>query len=1078
MASLSSKDQLNSGQPESFSEVFDVEDKSLLTLPFIPSDDEVVLEIGIEEITSSSSPIISITSEERSNIENINNDLEAPIIDDRNMQNLIKPFAKGSQSSDLKSCVSMDTSSSSFSSSMDSHIHSYNNLTKRTVPDITSHQIPSYQSINDFEDIEEHSTTLPSKSASIFGRIFPNTINTSIRNENNVNYEHQHSTEMTPMLSSSSQSHSHNLPPIENEMSTVEVYDNSSSSSRPLMSYSKPTSNHLLRPSSSPTICIKYSFILKTIALVCVVMVINYITYLTLKHQMDNNSNRIFSLTDRIESIKNDLTDLRTKSAMKFESLKNDLIALDTREDSLDSFTHTQFSTLSDNFSALNEQQTAVHSEVSVIGNQINEHDKLLAKLSNRTSNAEVLDKLKETKLTVFSELDHTKLLVADALDKSNRNVSKGLQQTHTELNSTVSYMKNVIAAATVEIFSIQSEVNGHLSDIEKNLKTTVADLNLAVDSAKETISTQVLGVKEEIQQYVAVTNKQFAAENDFVIHQLSGIFMLLGCLITFWQITSHLKHYSKPDVQDRLIVVLGMVPVYSLTSWLALVFPSYEHGLGAFRECYEAYVIRMFSGLLKAALEDGRGPMELTRLLTKQVEEEWRHRDLAQHEQAYEHEHTLLTGTSGGTSAVSTVEDHHEHLQPPLSCFFCYDRTDPISVANMWLRQCDIMTIQYVFIKAICAIIPFVVTVIGLDYDIPLVHGYYVNWKALKIWIILLQNIAVAIAIWGLLTFYHGTLKDLAWCKPWPKFLCIKLVVFMTFWQEIFLQILSFLGQLDDKQAAQCQKVLICFEMLLASIAHHYIFPYQEWQGGYKKERQEEEQLRLALQQRDTLALRRFATEIYSMFTPMPRPQNQNQNQIHNKGQIQSTSELVVIPTAESSGHAHIHGDIDGGDDRGCNNAETSFAINVRAEVDESKRNEDSKVNDKGLDKGGNEEEEEEEVELCSPVVVDSQNNNRYFNFEFSKASVSDPSSYQQIPSEDGDNNYDNDEKVDEVLKQERSYPREIISVQESHLHDLHEIQLYGGTNDIESKTDGADDSNANSNNIFIHGVGDIKKS
>ena len=34
-----------------------------------------------------------------------------------------------------------------------------------------------------------------------------------------------------------------------------------------------------------------------------------------------------------------------------------------------------------------------------------------------------------------------------------------------------------------------------------------------------------------------------------------------------------------------------------------------------------------------------------------------------------------------------------------------------------------------------------------------------------------------------GLLSFYHGTEKDLAWCNPWPKFLCIKGVVFATFW-------------------------------------------------------------------------------------------------------------------------------------------------------------------------------------------------------------------------------------------------------------------------------------------------------
>ena len=34
--------------------------------------------------------------------------------------------------------------------------------------------------------------------------------------------------------------------------------------------------------------------------------------------------------------------------------------------------------------------------------------------------------------------------------------------------------------------------------------------------------------------------------------------------------------------------------------------------------------------------------------------------------------------------------------------------------------------------------------------------------------------------------------IADLAWCDPWPKFLCIKGVVFMTFWQYVVLQMMS----------------------------------------------------------------------------------------------------------------------------------------------------------------------------------------------------------------------------------------------------------------------------------------------
>jgi hypothetical protein len=55
-------------------------------------------------------------------------------------------------------------------------------------------------------------------------------------------------------------------------------------------------------------------------------------------------------------------------------------------------------------------------------------------------------------------------------------------------------------------------------------------------------------------------------------------------------------------------MAVLWMVPIYSITSWLSLVWPSLEAFLGAVRDCYEAYAVYTFIALLIAILEDGRG--------------------------------------------------------------------------------------------------------------------------------------------------------------------------------------------------------------------------------------------------------------------------------------------------------------------------------------------------------------------------------------------------------------------------------------------------------------------------------------
>ena len=87
-------------------------------------------------------------------------------------------------------------------------------------------------------------------------------------------------------------------------------------------------------------------------------------------------------------------------------------------------------------------------------------------------------------------------------------------------------------------------------------------------------------------------------------------------------------------------------------------------------------------------------------------------------------------------------------------------------------------------------------------------------------------------------------------------------------------------LGLINDRASLQIQCLLICIEMLLASIAHFYIFPYNEWyrlpilryslftkvfrnrQDDYKREREK------GILLRDTLALRDFLTDMRLMVT------------------------------------------------------------------------------------------------------------------------------------------------------------------------------------------------------------------
>jgi hypothetical protein len=69
------------------------------------------------------------------------------------------------------------------------------------------------------------------------------------------------------------------------------------------------------------------------------------------------------------------------------------------------------------------------------------------------------------------------------------------------------------------------------------------------------------------------------------------------------------------------------------------------------------------------------------------------------------------------------------------------------------------------------------------------------------------------------------------------PKFLVVKLVVFATFWQNIFLGIVRRLGFFDDDGEfssldveAQIENWIVCVEMLIIAFAHHRIFSVEEF--------------------------------------------------------------------------------------------------------------------------------------------------------------------------------------------------------------------------------------------------------
>lgn len=273
----------------------------------------------------------------------------------------------------------------------------------------------------------------------------------------------------------------------------------------------------------------------------------------------------------------------------------------------------------------------------------------------------------------------------------------------------------------------------------------------------------------------------------------LAGVFVMLTLPLTLFEIAGHIGNYSKPYLQKHIIRILWMVPIYSINSWISLGWPLGGLYLDIIRECYEAYVIYNFMMFLLNYLF---------------------------YDQEYD------PATMGEQPSV-------KHLFP--LCFL------PNCQGGMpFIDNCRHGILQYTVVRPITTFI---------SVAAELMDNYCEGQFKLSCWfpwILIANNISQFIAMYSLVMFYRAYRTYLAPMSPIGKFLCIKAVVFFSFFQSVLINILvwakviegSFLaeegknGEEADKAATTraIQDFLICIEMFLAAIAHHYTFSYKPY--------------------------------------------------------------------------------------------------------------------------------------------------------------------------------------------------------------------------------------------------------
>ncbi|CAG9460183.1 unnamed protein product [Pedinophyceae sp. YPF-701] len=267
----------------------------------------------------------------------------------------------------------------------------------------------------------------------------------------------------------------------------------------------------------------------------------------------------------------------------------------------------------------------------------------------------------------------------------------------------------------------------------------------------------------------------------------IAGLFVILTVPVTLYEVTLHMCYYTRPRLQKHVVRILLMVPIYSVDAWFALRYKDASVYLGTIRECYEAFVIYSFYMYLMNYLQDTLGDIE---------------------------------GHFTAKGPIDHVWPLNGVLRPWSGREF------------LWATRKGIL--NYVIVRPL-------MTAVGLaamsmdkfgsgQFRPDVFYPYFVTVNsASQMW-----------ALYCLIAFYYAAHDELAPIRPLSKFVCVKSVVFFSFWQSVALALAVKAGLISEKSswttydatdvAAGVQDFMICVEMLFAALAHAHAFPPRDY--------------------------------------------------------------------------------------------------------------------------------------------------------------------------------------------------------------------------------------------------------
>ncbi|GAA5821243.1 hypothetical protein JCM11251_004529 [Rhodosporidiobolus azoricus] len=266
----------------------------------------------------------------------------------------------------------------------------------------------------------------------------------------------------------------------------------------------------------------------------------------------------------------------------------------------------------------------------------------------------------------------------------------------------------------------------------------------------------------------------------------IAGATAAATTIITLYSVLQHALHYYNPKQQRQVIRIMWMPAVYAIVSFFSYrFFRSYTYYSVAV-VAYEALVLAAFLML-------------------------------------------LLQYIGESTDAQKAVLRDKEKQKIPFP-FWCirYRPSKPY-----FLHALKWSVLQYSLLRPLISIIE----IICQAYDVLCPTAYSVYFA--EVYLDSIDFVSITVALYGLIALYDLTKEQLAGRKPLSKFLAIKFVVMLTFYQSFVFSILESHGVIKETDywtatnvADGLNALCICCEMVIMSIWFAFAFNWNEYKA------------------------------------------------------------------------------------------------------------------------------------------------------------------------------------------------------------------------------------------------------